>query len=107
MRGGNLIDLDWLIDITRTEFPLAMSSAEQLFSSGREFYMCACRSDDYTPGYFNPTADNWLDLIKASSAIPGFTGWGSVWKESAISMAASAMRFRCVKPPAVALIPLW
>jgi len=72
VRGGNLIDLDWLIDITRSEFPLAMSSAEQLFSSGREFYMCACRSDDYTPGYFNPTADNWLDLIKASSAIPGF-----------------------------------
>lgn len=72
VRGGNLIDLDWLIDITRSEFPLAMSSAEPLFSSGREFYMCACRSDDYTPGYFNPTADNWLDLIKASSAIPGF-----------------------------------
>src|SRR5213076_1427748 len=29
VRGGNLIDLDWLIDITRSEFPLAMSSAEQ------------------------------------------------------------------------------
>ena len=28
VRGGNLIDLDWLIDITRSEFPLAMSSAE-------------------------------------------------------------------------------
>lgn len=72
LRGGNLIDLDWLIDITRSEFPLAMSSAETLFSSGREFYMCACRSDDYAPSYFAPTSDNWLEIIKASSAIPGF-----------------------------------
>ncbi|MCU5771922.1 patatin family protein [Erwiniaceae bacterium BAC15a-03b] len=72
VRGGHLIDLDWLTDITAKEFPLAMSSAEKIFSSGKEFYMCACRSDDYTPGYFAPTADNWLNIIKASSAIPGF-----------------------------------
>lgn len=71
VRGGNLIDLDWLIDITRQEFPLAIAAGEKLFSSGREFYMCACRSDDYTPGYFAPTPDNWLDVLKASSAIPG------------------------------------
>ncbi|HBI08333.1 MAG TPA: patatin family protein [Erwinia persicina] len=72
VRGGHLIDLDWLIDITRREFPLAMASADKLFSSGREFYMCACRSDDYTPGYFSPTPDTWHDIIRASSAIPGF-----------------------------------
>lgn len=34
--------------------------------------MCACRGDDYTPGYFSPTKQNWLDIIRASSAIPGF-----------------------------------
>lgn len=72
VRGGHLIDLDWLIDITRQEFPLAVDAGEKLFSSGREFYMCACRSDDYTPDYFSPTADTWHDIIKASSAIPGF-----------------------------------
>ncbi|MEM6160267.1 patatin family protein [Erwinia sp. P6884] len=71
VRGGHLIDLDWLIDITTQEFPLAMAAGEKMFSSGREFYMCACRSDDYSPGYFAPTAANWLNLIKASSAIPG------------------------------------
>ena len=72
VRGGHLIDLDWLVDITKQEFPLAMDAAETLFASGREFYMCACRSDDYTPGYFAPTSANWHDIIRASSAIPGF-----------------------------------
>ncbi|WP_293649204.1 patatin family protein [uncultured Pantoea sp.] len=72
VRGGNLIDLDWLIEVTQRELPLALDSAKLLFDSGREFYMCACRSDDYSPGYFAPTHANWHDLIKASSAIPGF-----------------------------------
>ena len=71
VRGGHLIDLDWLVDITAKEFPLAMTAGEKAFSQGQEFYMCACRSDDYSPGYFAPTAANWLDIIKASSAIPG------------------------------------
>lgn len=69
--GGQLIDLDWLVDITANEFPLAMAAGEKMFSSGREFYICACRNDDYSPGYFAPTAANWLNLIRASSAIPG------------------------------------
>lgn len=72
VRGGHLIDLDWLIEITKQEFPLAMNAAEAQFASGREFYMCACRSDDYTPGYFAPTSASWHDIIRASSAIPGF-----------------------------------
>ncbi|WP_067706848.1 patatin family protein [Erwinia sp. ErVv1] len=71
VRGGHLIDLDWLGETTSQEFPLAMEAGEKMFSSGREFYMCACRSDDYSPGYFAPTAANWLNIIKASSAIPG------------------------------------
>ncbi|MEN1656117.1 patatin-like phospholipase family protein, partial [Pseudomonas aeruginosa] len=43
-----------------------------LFDSGKSFYMCACRQDDYAPNYFLPTKQNWLDVIRASSAIPGF-----------------------------------
>ncbi len=70
-RGGHLIDLDWLVDITAQECPLAMDHAEALFSMGKEFYMCACRADDYSPDYFAPAADSWLNIIKASSAIPG------------------------------------
>lgn len=73
VRGGNLIDLDWLVDATSRKMPLAMDNASRLFDAGREFYMCACRSDDdYTPEYFAPDSSNWLDIIRASSAIPGF-----------------------------------
>lgn len=72
VRGGNLIDLDWLIDATSQQMPLALDNAARLFDSGKAFYMCACRSDDYAPGYFAPQPANWMDLIRASSAIPGF-----------------------------------
>lgn len=71
MRGGHLIDLDWLVDITASECPLAMDYAEQQLSNGREFLMCACRSDDFTPAYLPAKRDSWLQAIKASSAIPG------------------------------------
>lgn len=72
VRGGNLIDLDWLVEATSHKMPLAMDYADGQFELGKQFYMCACRGDDYTPGYFAPTRQSWLDLIRASSAIPGF-----------------------------------
>lgn len=72
VRGGNLIDLDWLVTSTASDMPLAMDHAQTRFAAGHDFLMCACRQDDYTPGYFAPTPDSWLDLIRASSAIPGF-----------------------------------
>lgn len=72
VRGGNLIDLDWLMDSTASQSPLAMSHAKALFDKGKEFYMCACRSDDFKAEYFAPTDDSWLNILKASSAIPGF-----------------------------------
>lgn len=72
VRGGNLIDLDWLTEATASKMPLAMDNAARLFDGGKSFYMCACRSDDYSPGYFSPTNANWLDILRASSAIPGF-----------------------------------
>ncbi|WP_050113629.1 patatin family protein [Yersinia thracica] len=71
VRGGHLIDLDWLVDITSQQLPLAMDQAEQHLREGREFLMCACRSDDFEPTYISPTRESWLPAIKASSAIPG------------------------------------
>jgi predicted patatin/cPLA2 family phospholipase len=78
VRGGNLIDLDWLLDSTSSQMPLAMDTAARLFDSGKEFWMCASRGDDYTPGYFSPQKENWLDIIRASSAIPGFYRSGAL-----------------------------
>lgn len=71
VRGGHLIDLDWLVDITAQQLPLAMDHAEQHLINGREFLMCACRSDDFEPTYISPTRESWLPALKASSAIPG------------------------------------
>ena len=72
IRGGNLIDLDWLIETTAKEFPLNMDAGLELLKSGREFYMGASRSDDFSAEFLQPDADSWLDIIRASSAIPGF-----------------------------------
>ncbi|CAE1142337.1 patatin family protein [Serratia sp. Tan611] len=76
VRGGHLIDLDWLVNITSQQLPLAMDTAEQQFHDGREFLMCACRSDDFEPTYFPARRASWLSTIKASSAIPGFYRMG-------------------------------
>lgn len=78
VRGGNLIDLDWLLESTSSQMPLAMDTAARLFESGKEFWMCASRGDDYSPGYFSPQKENWLDIIRASSAIPGFYRTGAL-----------------------------
>ena len=43
VRGGNLIDLDWLLESTSSQMPLAMDTAARLFDSGKEFWMCASR----------------------------------------------------------------
>lgn len=72
VRGGNLIDLDWLVESTAGQMPLKMDTASRLFDAGKKFYMCACRGDDYSASYFSPTPQNWLDILRASSAIPGF-----------------------------------
>ena len=66
VRGGNLIDLDWLLDSTSSQMPLAMDTAARLFDAGKEFWMCASRGDDYSPGYFSPQKENWLDIIRAA-----------------------------------------
>ena len=59
VRGGHLIDLDWLVDTAAAQMPLAMDVAERHFTDGREFLHCACRSDDFEPTYLWP-AQRWL-----------------------------------------------
>lgn len=76
VRGGHLIDLDWLIEATANDLPLAMDYAEQHLGDDRQLLMCASRSEDFAPTYFPAKRDNWLEVIKASSAIPGFYRWG-------------------------------
>lgn len=72
VRGGHLIDLDWLVDRTHHDMPLAFERAERMLGQQRQFYMVASRSDDFRATYFPARRDDWLQVIKASSAIPGF-----------------------------------
>ncbi len=51
VRGGNLIDPTGWWRPPR-QMPLQMDTAARLFDSGKSFYMCACRQDDYAPNYF-------------------------------------------------------
>ena len=39
VRGGNLIDLDWLVEATANQMPLQMDTAARLFDSGKSFYI--------------------------------------------------------------------
>ena len=77
VRGGNLIDLDWLLESTSSQMPLAMDTAARLFDSGKAFWMCASRAM-IIPGLFLSAKENWLDIIRASSAIPGFYRTGAL-----------------------------
>nr|CBA71564.1 patatin-like phospholipase [Arsenophonus nasoniae] len=79
IRGGHMIDLDWLIDITSRELPLDFSKGLSCLNSGRQFLISACCYEDFSPVYFQPTQDSWLDIIRASSAIPGFYRQGAVF----------------------------
>lgn len=76
IRGGHLIDLDWLVETTARTLPLSLDKAEQHLREQREFLMCASCRDDFSATYFPAHRDNWLQVLKASSAIPGFYRWG-------------------------------
>ncbi|PHM58773.1 patatin-like phospholipase family protein [Xenorhabdus sp. KK7.4] len=90
VRGGHLIDLDWYIDMISEQIPLNIPIAMDHFDDGREFYMCTCRADNFEASYFQPNESNWMEIIKASSAIPGFyrngvTLDGIVYQDGGIS----------------------
>ncbi|MFD0706862.1 patatin family protein [Photorhabdus akhurstii] len=72
VRGGHLVDLDWFVQTAFQDLPLDIPTALRRLEAGCEFYTCACRADNFEPTYFQPDEHNWLEVIKASSAIPGF-----------------------------------
>jgi len=101
VRGGNLIDLDWLLDSTSRQMPLAMDTAARLFDTGKTFWMCASRSDDYTPGYFSPLKENWLDISAPPVPYRVSIAMAPRWMALTIWTAALAMLFRCRRRPGV------
>ncbi|WP_182853256.1 hypothetical protein [Arsenophonus endosymbiont of Aleurodicus floccissimus] len=61
------------------ELPLDFSTGLSYLDSGRQFLINGCRYEDFSPVYFQPTQDSWLDIIRASSAISGFYRQGEVF----------------------------
>ncbi|MGQ7790389.1 hypothetical protein ACULNC_21570 [Shigella flexneri] len=93
VRGGNLIDLDWLVEATASQMPLQMDTAARLFDSGKSFYMCACRRMTTSQLLFT----NQTKLAGCDSRLQCDT-WLFVaecrWKALTTWMAGSVMRFR-------------
>lgn len=69
IRGGNLVDLDWLWEITIQEIRLDL---EKIFNPKKEFYIGVTSIDTGQAVYLKPERNNLEEILKASSAIPVF-----------------------------------
>lgn len=68
--GRSVVDLDWYFEQVKQQAePLKVScAAKQLLQ--RRLLFAATRVDDKSARYFSPNSDNWIDFLKASSALP-------------------------------------
>ncbi|TVX86802.1 patatin-like phospholipase family protein [Paenibacillus agilis] len=67
MRGGHLMDLDWLWDTTTRELPV---HRELLFNGHSQFLIGVTEVETGKPVYLEPNTNNLEQMLKASSAIP-------------------------------------
>jgi predicted patatin/cPLA2 family phospholipase len=67
LRGGHWLDLDWLWDAITREDPLDCRAAA---TSGVETTLVATCARTGLPRYLTPGADDMLDALKASCALP-------------------------------------
>ena len=67
LRGGHWLDLDWLWGAITREDPLDCSAAA---ASGVEYTLVATCARTGEPRYLTPGADDMLEALKASCALP-------------------------------------
>jgi predicted patatin/cPLA2 family phospholipase len=67
LRGGHCLDLDWLWEAIEREDPLDRRAAA---ASGVEYGLVATCARTGSPHYLAPTADDMLEALKASCALP-------------------------------------
>lgn len=67
VRGGHWLDLDWLWEAIEREDPLDRRAAA---TSGVEYALVATSVQTGEARYLTPTADDMLDALKASCALP-------------------------------------
>ncbi|MGY5451045.1 patatin-like phospholipase family protein [Agarivorans sp. MS3-6] len=68
--GRSVVDLDWYFEqVNQQAEPLKVNCAsEQLLQ--RRLLFAATKVDDKSAQYFSPNSENWIDFLKASSALP-------------------------------------
>lgn len=66
----NAMDLDWYFDrVSEPEYQLNMQCAENQLVN-RQLLFSATNLNGFHPTFLEPTAGNWLTMLKASSALP-------------------------------------
>lgn len=69
LRGGHLLDLDWLWDITTEKLPI---NTDILFSNGTEFEIGVTLNKNGNSLFLKPDARNLSHVMKASCTVPLF-----------------------------------
>lgn len=67
LRGGHLLDLDWLFEETLAETHLDLAA---VYNHGKPLYVCVTDVDTGQAVYINTNIDNLRQTIKASAALP-------------------------------------
>ena len=68
--GKHAVDLDWYFNqVAQNEYKLNVDRGLARLKS-RQLLFSATKESDRQAAFFEPTADNWLDILKASSALP-------------------------------------
>lgn len=68
--GKHAVDLDWYFNqVEQAENQLNLGCGEERLRN-RQLLFTATKADDNSPTFFAPKRDNWLTLLKASSALP-------------------------------------
>lgn len=68
--GKHAVDLDWYFDqVEKSEHKLNLGCGEERLAS-RQLLFSATKINDNSAAFFGPTRENWLTLLKASSALP-------------------------------------
>lgn len=70
LSGRNTVDLDWYFDkVNDPEYKLNLNCAQTQLKN-RQLLFAATNSNRLSPRFLEPTADKWLTMLKASSALP-------------------------------------
>lgn len=70
LSGRNTVDLDWYFEkVNAPEYKLNMTCAQTQLQN-RQLLFAATNTNGFSPTFFEPTEENWLTMLKASSALP-------------------------------------